>query len=492
MSDSDLNVGETSTLTITFSEAVTGFDNTDITAENGTLTAITSSDGGVTWTATFTPDVAVEDATNVISVSTTLTDLAGNAPLAGATSANYTIDTILPTVDSIVMDDTDLIAGETATLTITFSEAVTSFDNSDITVENGTLTAVSSSDGGVTWTGTFTPTDDIEDATNIVTVGSTWTDLDLNSPLAGGTSANYTIDTKEPIISSIVLDDSDLIVGETATVTITFSEAVTNFDNTDLTAENGTLTAIASSDGGVTWTATFTPTDDVEDSTNVISVATTLTDLAGNAPLAGISTANYAIDTKEPVISSVVMSDSNLTEGETATLTITFSEAVTNFDNTDLTPENGTLTAVSSSDGGVTWTATFTPDVGVEDTTNIISVGTAFTDLAGNAPLAGADTANFSIDTKGPVISSIVMDDTDLIVGETATVTITFNEAVTNFDNTDITADNGTLTAISSSDGGVTWTATFTPTDDVEDATNVITVGTLLNDLAGNAPLTPR
>ena len=339
---------------------------------------------------------------------------------------------------------------------------------------------------------TFTPTDDIEDATNIVTVGSTWTDLDLNSPLAGGTSANYTIDTKEPIISSIVLDDSDLIVGETATVTITFSEAVTNFDNTDLTAENGTLTAIASSDGGVTWTATFTPTDDVEDSTNVISVATTLTDLAGNAPLAGISTANYAIDTKEPVISSVVMSDSNLTEGETATLTITFSEAVTNFDNTDLTPENGTLTAVSSSDGGVTWTATFTPDVGVEDTTNIISVGTAFTDLAGNAPLAGADTANFSIDTKGPVISSIVMDDTDLIVGETATVTITFNEAVTNFDNTDITADNGTLTAISSSDGGVTWTATFTPTDDVEDATNVITVGTLLNDLAGNAPLTPR
>ena len=106
MSDSALNVGETSTLTITFSEAVTSFDNTDITAENGTLTAITSSDGGVTWTATFTPDVMVDDATNVISVGTTLTDLAGNAPLTGATSANYTIDTIVPTVDSIVMDDT--------------------------------------------------------------------------------------------------------------------------------------------------------------------------------------------------------------------------------------------------------------------------------------------------------------------------------------------------------------------------------------------------
>ena len=76
---------------------------------------------------------------------------------------------------------------------------------------------------------------------------------------------------------------------------------------------------------GVTWTGTFTPTDNIEDTTNVITVGTTLTDLAGNAPLAGNSTANYTIDTKEPVVSSVVMSDSALTVGETSTLTITFS-----------------------------------------------------------------------------------------------------------------------------------------------------------------------
>ena len=67
----------------------------------------------------------------------------------------------------------------------------------------------------------------------------------------------------------------------------------------------------------MTWTGTFTPTDDIEDTTNVISVGTALTDLAGNAPLSGTSSANYTIDTKEPVVSSVVMSDSNLTVGET-------------------------------------------------------------------------------------------------------------------------------------------------------------------------------
>ena len=188
------------------------------------------------------------------------------------------------------------------------------------------------------------------------------TDLAGNAPLAGGSSANYTIDTKEPVVSSVVMSDSALKVGETSTLTITFSEAVTGFDNTDITLANGTLTAVSSADGGVTWTGTFTPTDDIEDTTNVISVGTTLTDLAGNAPLAGASTANYTIDTKEPVVSSVVMSDSALLAGETSTLTITFSEAVTGFDNTDITLANGTLTAVSSGDGGVTWTGTFTPN----------------------------------------------------------------------------------------------------------------------------------
>ena len=88
-------------------------------------------------------------------------------------------------------------------------------------------------------------------------------------------------------------DYANLKVGETSTLTITFSEAVTGFDNSDITLENGTLTAVSSSDGGVTWTGTFTPTDDIEDTTNVISVGTTLTDLAGNAPLTGADTANY-------------------------------------------------------------------------------------------------------------------------------------------------------------------------------------------------------
>ncbi len=76
---------------------------------------------------------------------------------------------------TITLDDTALTAGETATVTFTFNEAVTGFDNSDITVEGGTLSAVTSADNGITWTATFTPTADITDTTNLIKVGYDWT-----------------------------------------------------------------------------------------------------------------------------------------------------------------------------------------------------------------------------------------------------------------------------------------------------------------------------
>ena len=215
-------------MTIRFSETVIGFDNSDITLENGTLTAVSSMDGGVNWTAIFTPTDDIEDATNVISVGTGMTDLAGNAPLTGRSSNNFTIDTASPEVVSIVMDDTNLKIGETANVTITFNEPVFNFSNSDVNVENGTLSALTTSDGGVTWTGTYTPHDDVEDTTNVITVGTVLNDESGNTPITSAVSGNYIVDTKEPVVTSVVLSDSDLTAGETPTLTITFSEAVTD------------------------------------------------------------------------------------------------------------------------------------------------------------------------------------------------------------------------------------------------------------------------
>ncbi|MCU0075187.1 Ig-like domain-containing protein [Pseudomonas koreensis] len=488
VADSNLTAGETSLVTITFSEAVSGFTNADLIIANGTLTAVSSSDGGITWTATFTPNVGVNDATNLIVLANTgIADLSGNAGSGTTNSNNYTIDTVVPTA-TIIVSDPSLKIGETSLVTITFSEAVTGFTNADLTIANGTLSAVSSSDGGITWTATFTPTTNITDATNLITLDNSGIQ-NLSGNAGSGTtdSNNYSIDTVRPT-ATIVVADTALGVGQTSLVTITFSEAVTGFTNADLTIANGTLSAVSSSDGGITWTATFTPAAGITDTTNVITLDNTgISDLAGNAGTGTTDSNNYAVDSQRPT-ATIVMTDSDLRPGETALVTITFSEAVTGFDNSDLSVANGTLSNVSSSDGGITWTATFTPNIGVTDLTNLIVLNnTGITDLAGNTGTGITSSANYQVQTQVPT-ATIVVADTSLKAGETSLVTITFNEAVSGFDNSDLTIANGTLSNVSSSDGGITWTATFTPTNNITDSSNLITLNNAgVANLSGNS-----
>ncbi|MBC3807163.1 DUF4347 domain-containing protein [Undibacterium seohonense] len=488
-SDTALVIGDTAVVTFTFSEAVTGFSNADLNVVNGNLSAVGTSDGGITWTANFTPDVSVADATNVITITNSgYTSVAsGNAGSGTTDSANYAIDTVRPTA-TIVVADNSLLAGETSLVTITFNEAVTNFSNADLTIANGTLSVVSSGDGGITWTATLTPTTSVSDTTNLITLdNTTLNDLAGNAGTGTTDSNNYAVQTVRPTVS-VTVGDTALQIGDTPTVTFTFSEAVTGFTNADLTIANGTLSPVGSSDGGITWTATLTPTLSIEDTSNLITVTNTgYANAVGNTGTGSTNSNNYAVDTLRPT-ATIVVADNALKAGETSLVTITFSEAVTGFDNSDLTVANGSLTAVGSSDGGITWTATLTPTVSIEDTTNLINLNNiGVTDAAGNTGSGTTDSNNYAIDTLSPTVS-IGVSDTALKTGDTATVTFTFSEAVTNFTNADVSFPNGALGPVSSGDGGTTWTATFTPSADIEDSSNVISVALAgLTDLAGNA-----
>ena len=169
VADSALSIGETSHVTITFSEAVTGFTLADLTVANGTLSGLSTSDN-ITYTVTLTPASGITDATNVITLDNTgVQNAAGNTGAGTTDSNNYAIDTLRPTA-TIVIADTALKDGETSLVIITFSEAVLGLSNADLTVANGTLSAVSTSDGGITWTATLTPTPGIRDATNVITL----------------------------------------------------------------------------------------------------------------------------------------------------------------------------------------------------------------------------------------------------------------------------------------------------------------------------------
>jgi hypothetical protein len=487
LSDSALAAGETSIVTIVFSQAVSGLTNADLSVTNGVLAPVSSADGGITWTAVFTPSAAITGAVNIITLDNTgVSTAAGNTGIGVTDSANYAIDTARPTA-TVAVSASALNIGATATVTITFSEAVSGFTSADLTVANGTLGAVSSSDGGVTWSATFTPAAGITDASNIVTLDSTGL-IDAAGNTGAGTvaSANYAIDTAAPT-AAIVLSDSALAAGESATVTITFSEAVTGLSLADLSAGAGTLGALASVDGGVTWTATLTPSAASASATNVVTLsAGALADLAGNVNAGPASSANYTVDTRLPS-STVTLSDSALKAGETSVVTIVFSEAVSGFSNADLAVANGVLDAVSSADGGITWSATFTPSAGVTSATNTITLdNSGVTTAAGNPGIGISSSANYAIDTVRPT-AAIALDDGALKIGDAATLTITFSEAVSGFTGADLTVANGTLGALSSSDGGVTWRAAFTPAAGITDASNIITVDTNgVIDGAGN------
>ena len=476
VADPALHAGETSLVTITFSEAVTGFTLADLTASHGSLSSLSSADAGITWTATFTPGTNTNSASNVIALANTgVSDLAGNAGAGTTNSANYTIDTVLPSA-TIVVANPVLKIGDSSQVTITFNEAVTGFSNADLTITNGTLSAVSSSDGGITWGATFTPSANQTDATNQITLDNSGVQAAVSGNVGIGTSNsnNYAIDTQRPT-ATVVVSNDHMGIGSSSLVTVTFSEAVTGFSLADLTTDNGTLSNLSTNDN-ITYTATLTPVAGITQSNNHIVLDNTgVSDIAGNLG-SGITSSNaYMIDSLRPT-ATIVIADPVLKAGETSLVTVTFSEAVSGFDNSDLNVPNGSLSALTSQDGGVTWIGTFTPSSNTRDTTNLISLNNAgYTDLAGNTGSGITNSGNFTIDTVRPT-ATVVVADTALKIGDTSQVTITFSEAVSGFTNADLTVANGTLSAVSSSDGGMTWTATFTPASAISDTSNVITL----------------
>ncbi|CAI6079912.1 hypothetical protein PAECIP112173_02744 [Paenibacillus sp. JJ-100] len=401
VADTLLAIGETSVVTFTFSEAVSGFSLADLTLSNGILSNLMTSDS-ITYTATLTPASGTTAASNVITLDNTgVISIGGAAGTGTTTSNNYAVDTVRPTA-TIAVYDTALTAGETSQVTVTFSEAVTGLTVGDLTVSNGTLTGLSSSDGGIMWTATFTPTANIREANNIITLNNTGiSDISGNAGIGTTISNNYAIDTVPSTVptATIVVADTLLAIGETSVVTFTFSEAVSGFSLADLTLSNGILSNLMTSDS-ITYTATLTPASGTTAASNVITLDNTGVISIGGAAGTGTTTSNnYTVDTVRPT-ATIAVYDTALTAGETSQVTVTFSEAVTGLTVGDLTVSNGTLTGLSSSDGGIMWTATFTPTANIREANNIITLdNTGISDISGNAGIGTTDSNPYSVFT---------------------------------------------------------------------------------------------
>jgi PKD repeat protein len=452
------------TVIFLFSEDIDlgGFSADDITVNNGTATrpdkySIDISEYVATITPTTDGLVTVDLAAGVVQ------DLGGADNIA-ATQFTIEADLTSPTltISSAAADPTN----GAFTTTFTFSEDVTGFDVSDITVGNGTATSFAATSTSV-YTAVITPSAD----------GTVTVDVAANvaqDAASNGNSAasQFTIeaDLTSPTltISSAAADPAN----GAFTATFTFSEDVTGFDVTDISVGYGAANSFASTSASV-YTAVITPSAD----------GTVTVDVAANVAQDAASNGNSAASqfTIEADLTSPTLTISSAAADPTNgafTTTFTFSEGVTGFDVTDISVGNGAASSFASTSTSV-YTAVITPSAD----------GTVTVDVAANAAQDAATNGNFAATQFSTVADltppTVAILHAPALVNTTTPLAITFrfSEAVTLFASEDVSATHASLTNFKSISANE-YTVDLAP-----DGTGIIALeikANTLEDLAGN------
>jgi hypothetical protein len=445
-----------------------------------------STNGGTTWsTGTGTSFTLTEASYATGSVKVRQTDAAGNTSTVASSSAAITMDATAPTV-TITSSATSLGANATATLTFTLSEAIADFGANNVTVTGGALSNFSGS--GTSYTATFTPDAGLSGAATVNVAASVLTDSAGNSNSAASNTISITVDTQAPTVASITASRSSLLVDETASLSITLSEASTTFTLADLQAVGGTLSNLQGA--GSSYTATFTPDDNRTDAGSVSVTSRSFSDAAGNdSEKSDNDGVVLGIQTLRPT-ATLQARQTKLGMGDATTIDITLSEASSNFSMADLTASHGTLSDFTPQPGddGTHYSVTFTPDASYTGTGGVTLTDGSFTNAAGNSNKGegqAASTDNLAIDTTPPTVT-ISSDVTALSIGQSAKVTFTFNkDPGKSFDATDITVNGGKLTNLVNNTGTI-WTAIFTPTDGSTGQASITVASGRYTDAAGN------
>jgi Ca2+-binding RTX toxin-like protein/methionine-rich copper-binding protein CopC len=486
-SDKDtLRPGDTAILTFRFSEEPVGFSKDDIKVESGTLLGTLvpyTVDKGVYKTGiAFTPD-SKDGLKATISVpADSYQDALGNN---GPASNTLIVqgDTRQPTL--VITGDKALIkAGDKAKLTFTFSEVVTGFTLSDIlnNPDMGTLSGLAVDAGNTVYTANYTPKAGRESAIDTVRVmANGYADILGNTGL---TDSQYlqAADTKPP--SVVITSDTFFGVSgtDTAIVKFSFDEAPLGFDLKDINVSGGTVGSLVPLGAGDSklYAAVFTPAAvGAADKVSVRSVgiaAGAYTDAAGNAGnSASLQAASVNIKT----------SLNTLKQGQTATLTFTFSDAVKNFTASQVTLSGGSLGELKPDVTGKIYTGVFTPESRNNHESSIVVAPNSYTDMAGNLG-SSSNEVKLTGDTLAPSVT-VTADKTSLKGGETAVVTFTFTEPVNGFTTEDITFSGGTLSDLTANTDKTIYTAKLAPAvgkDNLSISVSVLPAS--YADIAGN------
>ena len=479
---------DTVTFTLTMSETVTVTGTPTLSLNDGGVATYTggSGTGALTFSYTVSSSDTAVSALGITQINdpngATITDSNGNtADLTGAITsfANLQVNSGPPAALTSVTESPsngDLDAGNTVTLTLAFSSAVTVTGGiPTLSLSDGGTAAYAGGSGSMALTFTYT-----------VAAGQNTTDLQVSSinlnsatiangqgnatlSLNGITESGPQIDTTAPTVSSVTTSGSgitsgsgDLDAGKTVTLTVNFSETVSVAGGAPTLSLNDGGTATYASGSGTT-ALTFSYTAAAGQNTPDLTVtgvnlnSATITDGAGNAANLGGAVTNptgaLQIDTTAPTVSSVTTSGSGITSGSgdldasnTVMLTVSFSEAVSVAGGAPTLSLNDGGTATYASGSGTTaltfsYTAAAgqnTPDLTV---TGVNLNSATITDGAGNAANLGGAVTNptgaLQIDTTAPTVSSVTTSGSgitsgsgDIDAGKTVTLTVNFSETV--------------------------------------------------------------
>jgi len=182
------------------------------------------------------------------------------------------------------------------------------------------------------------------------------------------------------------------------------------------------------------WTATFTPTNDVEVLSNTITLSDNWTDQVGNPGLTAV-TSSYEVETYRPRAAISFTSAQGFSydsktafrPGDNGTITVVFTEIspdpiVVNFISTDITGETYVDIATMESIDNITYTTTFTP---VDNSTGGAHQSGSYTqrfgipynsynDIKGNSgynPPSTVYSNYYIVDTKEPSVDHVILKD---------------------------------------------------------------------------------
>jgi hypothetical protein len=462
-----------------FSEEVMGLNSNSFSVSNGSIYRIVrNSTNARIYNVGVLANNGVASGNLSLQLLPNISDNVGNVNSSAYTARSFSIDTLAPTVESVISNLTSLSAGSSAILTFNFSENVSGFDVSDIEVA-----VITNSGGGLgggniqnltgtgrTYTAVFVPDYNRSASVTINVLGGVFSDAAgnvndyVNRRLVMGVN---TLDTIAPSVVSIVANKESLRIGDTAVVTFTLSEPVLGFTVEDVfmtkTMTNGRLNVAAPAGtilnftgSGTQYTMRFVPDANSNAPVDISVHSATFQDRAGNQNITGYSARLFTVDTAVPTLSSIVVNPTLVKLGDTVIATFTFSEAVQNFDVSDLLL--GGVTRTSNLSGtGANYTAAFivnnvNASIGVASTAN-------YNDLIGNVNIGVETRAIVGVDTIAPSLLSVnVASGTTLSSTNSAVITFTLSEASPNFSAGSITISNATVSGFTGS--GVTYTAT--------------------------------